>query len=77
MVEGLRGIQSGFNIISISWYWRFGAILVVAVAGNTLNVWGLDQGLGTYEAVVLGEEDGDARVYFANCQGDQHRKGGL
>lgn len=30
------------------------------------------QGLRAYKAVVLGQEDCDARVYLANSQRDQH-----
>lgn len=30
------------------------------------------QGLEAYQAVVLGQEDCDARVHLANSQGDQH-----
>ena len=30
------------------------------------------QGLGAYQAVVLGQEDCDARVHLANSQRDQH-----
>lgn len=31
-----------------------------------------DQGVGTYEAVVLGQKHGDTGVYLADCQGNQH-----
>lgn len=36
---------------------------------------GSGPGAGTHETIVLGEEDGDARVYLADCQGDQHCEG--
>jgi hypothetical protein len=31
-----------------------------------------DPGVVAYEAVVLSQEDCDASVYLADCQGDQH-----
>jgi hypothetical protein len=27
-----------------------------------------------YKAIILGEEDGNTRVYLADCQGDEHRE---